>query len=77
MAEPNTPKHQPLKDFLPTETLEHLKAAHAEIHKSMEALLPPGFVEHRRAARREMLLAARSVLEAALKKMDEKDQKPS
>ena len=75
MAEQATPKHQPLKDMLPAEALEHLKAAHAEMHKSLEALLPPGFVEHRRAARREMLHAARSLIDAALKKMDEKEEK--
>jgi len=75
MAEPTPPQHKSLKDVLPAETLEHLKAAHTEMHKSLEALLPPGFAEHRRAARREMLHAARSLIDAALKKMDEKEQK--
>jgi len=66
-----TSKHpRPLKDLIPDEALEHLKAAHAEMHKSMETLLPPGFIEHRRAARKEVLKAARSVLDAALKKLE-------
>lgn len=61
-----------MPDFVPEETREHLKAAREEMRKSYEALLPPGFVEHRRAARKEFLLAARSLIDAALKKMDEK-----
>jgi len=34
-------------------------------------MLPPGFLEHRRAARKEMLLAARSLIDHALKRMDD------
>lgn len=60
------------KDFIPDETREHLKAARDEMRKSMEGMLPPGFLEHRRAARKEMLLAARSLIDAALKRMEEK-----
>ena len=57
---------------IPEETREHLKAAGDEMRKSIETLLPPGFLEHRRAARKEVLLAARSLLDEALKRMDEK-----
>jgi hypothetical protein len=32
-----------------------------------------GFLEHRRAARKEMMLAVRSLLDAAIEKMDEKE----
>jgi len=46
-----------------------------EMRKSFEALFPPGFIEHRRAARREMLKAVRSVVDAALEKMEEKEAK--
>ncbi len=60
------------KDFIPDETREHLKAARAEMRQSMEGMFPPGFLEHRRAARKEMLLAARSLIDAALKRMEEK-----
>jgi hypothetical protein len=60
----------PLDEFVPREALAHMKAARDEMRKSVEALLPPGFVEHRRAARREMLLAARSVIEAALRRLE-------
>jgi hypothetical protein len=41
----------------------------------VETLLPPGFIEHRRAARREMLKAARSLIDAALEKMEEREKK--
>ena len=73
MTEQASKHPRPLKDLIPDEALEHLKAAREEMRQSMETLLPPGFLEHRRAARKEMLKAARSVLDAALKKMEEKD----
>lgn len=60
------------KHFIPEETREHLKTAREEMRKSIETLLPPGFLDHRRAARKEMLLAARSLIDHALTKMDEK-----
>ncbi|HRJ56269.1 MAG TPA: hypothetical protein PK152_06975 [Anaerolineales bacterium] len=65
-------KRKTLRDKLPPEALEHMKAARAEIRKSMETILPPGFLEHRRAARKEMLLAFRSLIDAAIKKTEEK-----
>lgn len=55
---------------IPEETREHLRAAREEMHKSVETLFPPEFIEHRRAARREMLLAARSLIDHALRKME-------
>jgi len=60
------------KEHISEETREHFKNAREEIRKAMEGLLPEGFVEHRRAARREMLLAWRGVIDAAIKRMDEK-----
>ena len=75
MAEQTSHKEKSLKDKLPPETLEHIKAARAEMRKGIEALLPAGFVEHRRAARREALLAFRSMIDAALEKTDEKSKK--
>jgi hypothetical protein len=61
-----------LKDRLPPEALEHMKAAREEMRKSMEIILPPGFMEHRRTARKEMLMAFRSMIDAALEKTEEK-----
>ena len=56
----------------PEETRHHLKSARSEIRESYKALFPPEFIEHRRTARREMLLAARSLIDHALERMEEK-----
>jgi len=47
---------------------EHMKAARESLRETFEDLLPKGFVEHRRAARRELLLAIRSLLDAAIER---------
>jgi hypothetical protein len=54
------------------EAREHARAAHASMLKSFEELIPHGFLEHRRAARKEMLLAMRSLLDAAIERMEKK-----
>jgi hypothetical protein len=68
----NEEKRKSMRDKLPPEAVEHMKAARQEMRKSIETILPPGFLEHRRAARKEMLLAFRSLIDAALKKTEEK-----
>ena len=68
----NEEKRKSMRDKLPPEALEHMKAAHQEMRKSMETILPPGFLEHRRAARKEALLAFRSLIDAAIKRTEEK-----
>jgi hypothetical protein len=55
---------------LPEETREHLRAARKEMREGIEALLPPDFVAHRRAARREILMAAQSVIQHALERLE-------
>ena len=62
------------KSRIPEETREHYKAARQELRKGMEALMPEGyrdFHEHRKAARKEMLLAFRSLIDAAIQRTDE------
>ncbi len=54
------------------EAREHAKAARASMKKSFEELIPHGFIEHRRAARKEMLLAMRSLLDAAIERMEKR-----
>jgi hypothetical protein len=56
----------------PEETRDHLKSARSEIRESYKALFPPEFIEHHKAARREMLMAARSLIDHALERMEEK-----
>ncbi len=60
------------KEHIPEETREHYKKARTEMREAMEGFLPEGFVEHHHNARREMMLAWRSMLDHAIKKMDEK-----
>ena len=68
----NEEKRKSMRDKLPPEALEHMKAARQEMRKSMETILPPGFLEHRRAARKEALLAFRSLIDAVIKRTEEK-----
>ena len=57
---------------LPEDVRTHLHAAKDELRKGMEAFLPPEFFTHRDAARREMLLAARSAIDATIAHLDER-----
>ncbi len=56
---------------VPEETREHVNTARAEMRESVKGLFPPKFIEHRRAARREMLMAARSLINHALERIEE------
>jgi hypothetical protein len=71
MAE-KTSHHKKYEEHVPEEARQHFRAAREEMRKGLETFLPDGFVEHRRGARREMLLAWRSMLDAAIRRMDEK-----
>jgi hypothetical protein len=75
MAEQTARKHKPFEGKIPEEVQQHAKAAHQELHASMEALFPPEFLEHHRKARKEMLLAWRSMIDSAINKMDEHEKK--
>jgi hypothetical protein len=55
------------------EARAHAKAAQTSFRLSLHELIPRGFIEHRRAARKEMLLAMRSLLDAAI---DRNEKKP-
>jgi DNA-directed RNA polymerase len=58
------------KHRLPDPAREHLKAARDEMRKGIEALLPPNFSEHRRKTRKEMLMAAREVINHAIERIE-------
>ena len=62
------------EEEMPEEVREHFREARKELRESMKEFLPPGFIEHRKKARREMLLAWRSLIDAALEKIDEKKE---
>jgi hypothetical protein len=58
----------------PKEAWQHARAAGSELRKSVEALLPPEVGRHGRAARKEMLLAFRSLIDAAIDRIERKQQ---
>lgn len=74
MAE-KTARHDPFEDKIPNEVREHLRAARDEFRESIIAMMPPEFVQHRRKARKEMLLAWRSMIDSALQRIEEKENK--
>lgn len=53
--------------------VKNVQQAWGEFRSSLQSLLPAEFWEHRRAARREMLLAARSLLDAAIERIEQQD----
>jgi hypothetical protein len=55
------------------EARTHARAAREEMRKAIEGFLPPAVVEHRKAAKREWLLAMRSMVNAALERIDRDD----
>lgn len=52
------------------EARQHMRAARSAMRKSFEAFMPAGFIENRREARKEALLALRSMLDAAIQRME-------
>lgn len=74
----NESKSRPQKTFdacIPEEARQHLRAAGKELRKSVEALLPEGFVKHQKQARKEVLLAWRSLIDAAIERLEESESK--
>jgi hypothetical protein len=63
--------HKEYEKRIPEEARKHFEVAGEELRKAWEGMFPPGTVEHRRTAGKEMLLAFRSLLDAAIDRMDE------
>jgi hypothetical protein len=70
----STTRHGGSRPYVPEDVKHHLHAARAEMRKGLETILPHDFFTHRDAARREMLLAWRGVLDAAIQHLDERRQ---
>jgi hypothetical protein len=70
MAKERPEGRRPFQKWIPEEALEHARAARQEYWKSFESLFPPQFISRRRAARKKMLLAVRSVIDAALERSE-------
>jgi hypothetical protein len=71
----NTTRRRSMKAEVPEEARQHARAAREEMRESMKSFLPPEFWEHGKKARKEMLLAWRSMIDAALERLDEKEEK--
>lgn len=57
----------------PKEAAKSVQEAWREFKSSLQAFLPEEFWEHRRAARREMLLAARSLVDAKIERLEQEE----
>ncbi len=67
---PKKEKSEEERTWPPESAREHLREARAEMRETIRALFPPAFLEHRRAARRELLLAARELIDDALERTE-------
>jgi len=75
MVEHEQPQSEPRpRPRVPEEVRRHLHQARAEARAGWQAMLPPEFLQHRRAARREALLAARSLIDHVLKRLEEAEK---
>jgi hypothetical protein len=72
MATKKTESEKKFKREIPEEAREHYRNARQEMREAAKLLFPEGFIERRRAARKEMMLAVRSMLDAAIQKMEDK-----
>jgi len=63
--------HKENEKHIPEEARKHFELASEELRKAWEGMFPPGTVEHRRKAGKEMLMAFRSLLDAAIDKIEE------
>ncbi len=61
------------KHYIPDPAKEHLKSARNEMRKGIESLLPPDFADHRRAVGKEMLMAAREVINHAIEHIESRE----
>jgi hypothetical protein len=57
----------------PEATREHLRSARKEMREAIKTLLPPEYITHRRAAKRELLMAARTLIDHAIERMEVKE----
>ncbi|KAA3646289.1 MAG: hypothetical protein DWQ07_08695 [Chloroflexi bacterium] len=73
MAKKKDEARERIRQHIPDEAVEHARKARKEMYKSFEALFPPEFLARRRAARKEMLMAARSMINHAIERIDERE----
>ncbi len=61
----------------PSEFVQHMKSAAEAMRKQWASLIPEEFWQYRREARREMLLALRSLVDAAIERLEGSAEKPA
>jgi hypothetical protein len=61
----------------PSEFGKHMRSAMRSVRKQWGSLIPDEFWQHRREARREMLLAMRSIVDAAINRLEPEEEKPA
>lgn len=66
-------RYEKMRDRIPEDARQHARQAREEMRASIHALFPPEFVERRRAARREMLLAAKAMLDHAIERLEKRE----
>ncbi|MFU8773513.1 MAG: hypothetical protein ACNA8H_13980 [Anaerolineales bacterium] len=66
MTKSQDPPPELIRRYFPDEARDHARLACGELRKGVESIFPAGVAKHGRAARREMLLALRSIIDAAL-----------
>jgi hypothetical protein len=71
----DTTHHHHFEHKVPEDARQHARAARREMRESVKSFLPPEFWEHSKRARKEMLLAWRSMIDHALERMGEKEDK--
>jgi hypothetical protein len=69
-----TGQNGPFAGKIPNEAKDHMRAAREELRESIKVMLPPEFLEHRRKAGKELLLAWRSIIDAAITRIEEKEK---
>ncbi|HDD56088.1 MAG: hypothetical protein DRI65_01360 [Chloroflexota bacterium] len=59
---------------IPQEAKDHFGTARKEFKKGLDAMFPPRVKEHHQAAQREVLQGLRSLIDAALEKLEEYEE---
>lgn len=77
MAENSQQSTRKFECPIPEDAREHMRTARNEMRQSIKSLLPPSFLQHRHQARKEMLLAWRSMIDAAINHIESKEPKAS
>lgn len=74
MAE-KTNEEKKYEHHIPSEAREHFRTARQEMCKGLEGIIPPGFKDHHYKVHHEILLGWRSMIDAAIQRMENHEKK--